>query len=400
MFATFAGGLVGRGLVIGDLRVQQIDSRRGRSFTIVWPGGMVHEEADRFLRVHEGSGTQRTYAYLLVDHLRWLERECLAAESVTLVDLQRYMGLAGARVAMPLGVPWRAGKRPYGQDTLWVAASCLKGFYLHQAALGINRELGCQLALTRLPSRADREWALLGHLRRDLPANPLAPPRARRRHPKMLPEGARDGVLRAVCSARDRMVVTWLADGGFRIGELCGLYLADLHLAGNAPCGECRSAHVHVCHRDGNANQARAKTKYPWSLQGGVVHGGLVKRASPAMVHSYFEYMTTEYPPGAGHGMLLVQLHGPGRGRPWAADAARGMLRRAGLRAGLGRIHPHEFRHSFASAVLDASGGNLLITRDAGGWASAAVVDEVYGHADIHDPVLDAALRQVWGEQR
>lgn len=76
------------------------------------------------------------YAYLLVDHLRWLERECLPPESVTLRDLQRYMGIVGARVAMPLGEPWRVGKRPYGQDTLSAAASCLKGFYLHLAALG------------------------------------------------------------------------------------------------------------------------------------------------------------------------------------------------------------------------------------------------------------------------
>jgi hypothetical protein len=57
-----------------------------------------------------------------------------------------------------------------------------------------------------------------------------------------------------------------------------------------------------------------------------------------------------------------------------------------------------ERRHTFTSAVLDASGGNLLIARDAGGWASAAMVDEVYGHADVHDPKFDAALRTVWGE--
>jgi integrase len=112
------------------------------------------------------------------------------------------------------------------------------------------------------------------------------------------------------------------------------------------------------------------------------------------------EYMTTGYPRQAGHGMLLVQLHGPGHGQPWAPAAARGMLRRAGHRAGLGAVRPHAFRHSFASAVLDASGGNLLVARDAGGWASVTVVDEVYGHADVHDPVFDAALRQVWGEQR
>jgi hypothetical protein len=72
-----SGGFIGHRLVIGDLRVQQVDGRRGRSFTIVWPEGRVHEQADRFLRAFEGSGTQRTYAYLLVDHPRWLERECL-----------------------------------------------------------------------------------------------------------------------------------------------------------------------------------------------------------------------------------------------------------------------------------------------------------------------------------
>ena len=35
-----------------------------------------------------------------------------------------------------------------------------------------------------------------------------------------------------------------------------------------------------------------------------------------------------------------------------------------------------------------------------GGWASAAMVDEVYGHVDVHDPAFDAALRTVWGEGR
>ena len=43
---------------------------------------------------------------------------------------------------MPLGEPWRDGKRPYGRAALSTAAACLKGFYLHQASLGINTELG------------------------------------------------------------------------------------------------------------------------------------------------------------------------------------------------------------------------------------------------------------------
>jgi hypothetical protein len=89
-----------------------------------------------------------------------------------------------------------------GRTTLSAVASCLKGFYLHLAALGINRELGGQLSRTRLPARADRDRALLGQPRRELPANPLAPPRVRRRHPKMLPDQRRHRPHRHPAAAR------------------------------------------------------------------------------------------------------------------------------------------------------------------------------------------------------
>ena len=389
-----------RQVVIGQLRVQKLTRRDGRrSWTVVWPEGTVHAEADRFLRQHEGSGTQRTYSYLLVDHLRWLDRECLGLDVVKLRDLERYMGIVGAEVLVPLGEPWRVGKRPYGKAALSTAAACLKGFYLHQAGLGVNDDLGGRLSRTRLPSRVDRRRSFRGHVKTEMPANPLAPLGSRRRHPKMLPDGAREKLLAEVNSARDALTVTWLADGGLRIGELCGLHLVDLHLRDGAACGQCRSPHVHVCHRPGNPNGAEAKTKHPWRVEDGTVTGGLIKRVSPAMVHAYFDYMTTEYPRSqAGHGMLLVQLHGGNHGQPWATVGARRMLGRAGERAGLGRVKPHAFRHSFTSAVLDASGGDLLIARDAGGWASTAVVDEIYAHVDVHDAAFDAALRKTWGE--
>jgi Phage integrase family len=175
----------------------------------------------------------------------------------------------------------------------------------------------------------------------------------------------------------------------------------DLHLREGAACGQCRAPHLHVCHRPGNPNRAEAKTKLPWRVDDGAVVGGLIKRVSPAMVHTYFDYITTEYRcAAADHGMLLVQLQGNRAGQPWAPVAARRMLARAGKRAGLGVVKPHAFRHSFASAVLEASGGDLLIARDAGGWASARMVEEVYGHVDVHDAAFAAALRTVWGEGR
>jgi hypothetical protein len=135
---------------------------------------------------------------VLVDHLRWLERECLALGMVRLRDLERYMGILGAEARMPLGEPWRVGKRPYGRAALSITASCLKGFYLHQGALGVNPELGKSLNQTRLPSRLDRRRTFLGHTTTSLPANPLAPQGPRRRHPKTLPDEARGKLLESV----------------------------------------------------------------------------------------------------------------------------------------------------------------------------------------------------------
>ncbi len=80
---------------------------------------------------------------------------------VTLRDLQRYIGIIGAEVRMPLGEPWRAGKRPYGPAALSAAAACLKGFYLYHAgstgslAGGWIRR-GCR----RGPTTAGRCWVM------------------------------------------------------------------------------------------------------------------------------------------------------------------------------------------------------------------------------------------------
>ena len=41
-----------------------------------------------------------------------------------------------------------------------------------------------------------------------------------------------------------------------------------------------------------------------FSVEGGVVCGGLIKRVSPAVIHTYFEYMSTEYPKTGGHKIL------------------------------------------------------------------------------------------------
>ncbi len=107
------------------------------------------------------------------------------------------------------------GQGPYSQSSLDSAAACLKRFYQFQGTQGASQELAGEVDRKRLPSRADRRRMFLGHVARELPANPLRPaPAVRRRHPKMLADGARETLIGDLRSARDKMIVTWLGDGG------------------------------------------------------------------------------------------------------------------------------------------------------------------------------------------
>lgn len=74
---------------MGQLRVQAVrHGGGGRSYTIFDSMSGVHAAAERYLSAYAGRGTDRTYAYLLLDHLRWLEYEGLSPKTVGFRDLE------------------------------------------------------------------------------------------------------------------------------------------------------------------------------------------------------------------------------------------------------------------------------------------------------------------------
>jgi integrase len=321
-------------------------------------------------------------------------------DSVTVGDLRRYMALCGTGHSGPLGVTWR--DRPLSDAARGVRAACLKGYYLDLTTReDVNGALRAVLSERRVVSGRDRDRSTLGHLTISVASNPLASGGSARRHPRMLADGTGAAMLGAVRTARDRMIVTWLADSGMRIGELCGLAFCDLHLRRDHPCGEREGPHVHVVKRV-NPNYAAAKTGAPAKVVEGVVTGGTIRRASPAMVDSYHEYLAEDYyrvRALAQTDLVLVHVGGPTAGRPLGTHGARQMIERAGRRAGLGLVKPHAFRHTWATALTEATGGNTKAVADEGGWSSSRTVEETYAHL-AGDAVLEAALSKVWGESR
>lgn len=382
-------------LTLGDYRVQQVVTAHQVWYALLAPDGTPHRTATEFLRRYS-PGTSRTYAYLLVDHLRWLEQEGIGVRHVRVNHLRRYLGALGAEHNGPTGTPWRESA-PYSRSSLQTMAACLRQYYLYVASTGLNAPVGNDLSLTRLPTRQDRRKILLGHQLTTMASNPLtAAQGGGRRHPRLPPEGAREALLAASDLSRDQLVVTWLADGAFRVGELCSLHLQDLHMSRDLKCPDSRYPHVHICHRENNSNGARVKTKHPWEVRDGIVIGGGVRRASPAMINAYFKYITTDYPENCQHDFLVVQIHGNNSGQPMSPAGIRRRLSVLSTRANIPRVNPHSFRHAFATAVLEASRGDSTIARTAGGWSSARTVDEVYGHPDIDDHAFGVALERVW----
>jgi integrase len=383
-----------------DIRVQLVNHRDGqRSYLVLdVASGSVHNRADKFLSSF-CEGTQRTYAYHLVDHLRWLAVNGYRENSITIQDLLRYLALCGSQHYGPLGIPWRAS--PLGESAQAVRATCLKGYYLDLTTReNVNDKLRAALSTRRLPNDRARDWSMLGHLATSIASNPLSHGVPPRKHPRMLPDGTCAAMLGAVRTARDRMIVTWLSDSGMRIGELCGLWFCDLHLRKDHPCGERKGPHAHVVKRL-NPNRASAKRGLPATVVDGIVSGGTVRRASPAMVASYHEYLAEDYHRVralAQTDLVLVQLVGERTGDALSTHGARQMIERAGRRAGLGLIKPHAFRHTWATALTEATGGNTKAVADEGGWMSARTVETTYAHL-AGDPALEAALNEIWGEQ-
>jgi site-specific recombinase XerD len=180
-------------------------------------------------------------------------------------------------------------------------------------------------------------------------------------------------LLRACCSARDRLIVLLMARAGLRRGEVLGLRRSDVHLLADSSalgCGIAR-AHLHVIRRPDNPNGAVAKSR----RQRAVPLDFVTVQAFDA-----YEFERMRVPAAASGDFVLVNLFRSPVGAPMRLDAVNDLVAAAARRAGIAAVHPHQMRHAFASNVLDA-GGTLDEVQDLLGHASISST-QVYAHPD------------------
>ncbi len=369
-------------------RVQKVVHRDGRrSHWIFSAEGELHRGAVEVLKRFSES-TQQTYAYGLADHLNWLHAKRLSISSVTKDDLLRYMNALTGQGNGVFGVAWR-DRPPIGASAGSNAAAIVRAFYLESSE---TSEAVLQW-LSGTPIRMVRSG-------RAVTSNPLAP-RQQQSRPRFLPDEVVASLLEpaVLTSARDAMIVRWLADTGIRVGGLCGLRFSDLHLVSEHPCGQRKAPHVHIIGRNDNPNHARAKA-YRWggvSSDGHIVDG-VIRTVSEAMIIAFYSYLLDEYHSVqhlADHEMVLVHVKGRSAGTALSTNGVRKMLRSACRRAGLNSyMTPHAFRHYAAARLMVASDFNAELVAQEFGWASAQQVTGLYGRSANRESIK--FLEQAW----
>lgn len=144
---------------------------------------------------------------------------------------------------------------------------------------------------------------------------------------------------------RDLAIITVLLDTGLRASEVCHLRKDELDL-------ECRTL---TCRRKGGEWASSVFSVYTQSC----IERWLGIRDAIAR-----DKVLT----------LFVGIGGNTPGRPLTRDGLRTVMQQLGVKAGIGKLSPHDFRRTFATLALRA-GGPMRIVQVQGNWEDAKMLE-------------------------
>ena len=320
------------------------------------------------------SNTVNTYARRLLDFWQWLEYKSIDWQEVGLNELADFVNwyLLGGEVEV-ISDDLREIVSKRSPRTVNLAITAIQEFYeFHTVEGRVNEEHFTKLT---------HGWGKRGgFLRGIVKSSPTKRKRIKVKEPKIFPGCLTDEQvtqLAAACySYRDRLIVMLLRETGVRRGELLGLHLVDVQNFDSR-------GRIRIVRRDNNPNGAIAK---------GTEREIPVLHNREAVKETFHAYLLEEYPSEAekwGQGMFFVNLEGKYIGKPMSSARLNSLFYQLEERTGI-KAHPHLFRHTFATRMLQVGYLDQYVQQLLG-HKSIATTKDIYSHV-LDEMSLDAYL--------
>ena len=341
------------------------------SWTVLHDGVPI-EPVEKYLAylaaLERSPNTVRAYALSLRLWFVFLEAAGVDWASVGVEDLARFVAWLRAPAENVIVLDTGTARRSPATVNRHLAG--VFGFYDHHARGGVA--VATELIAWRRVGRGSYK-PLLHHVTKGHPVRtrPLKL-QAVRRAPRTLEATEVVAVLAACERARDRFLLSLLAETGMRVGQALGLRHADF---------VSRAKEVRIVPRGDNANGARAKLRSP-----------AVVPVSAPLVRLYSDYMHAEYG-DVDSDYVFVNLWAGRVGQPMTYAAVHKLVGRLQARSGVD-FTLHMLRHTRATELI-RSGMAIEVVARLLTHSSSTTTSQTYVHLDAGD-VRDALRRAGW----
>ncbi|WP_144796576.1 tyrosine-type recombinase/integrase [Microbacterium paludicola] len=349
-----------------------------RTYTVVDDLGLPIPEVDVFLNtfLHASASslnTIRSYSSHIALFFRWLDIRSAHWENI---DFDAFCMFAGDLRDGTLPSLRRAGVyRPQKERTRTTCETILAGVHSFLEYWQLENRGPADLRLYRpSSSRKGKKYGFLAHIEQTLTNQH----RLKMRGPKSAPFKIIDfdedfaKLLSEAHTARDKLLLSALYDGGLRVSQAVGLHHEDILIA---------EKQIRVRRRVDNANGALSKQR-----------SDFVVDILPRFFRFYAASLVDEQlAMGIDSDYVFVNLRHADRGRPMSAGNARSVIKSIGGRAGVPLI-PHMLRHTHGTALAKA------------GWSAPQIAkrlgQSVAGSADPYIHLADDDITTLYAASR
>ncbi|MBW4460124.1 MAG: site-specific integrase [Nodosilinea sp. WJT8-NPBG4] len=323
----------------------------------------VQEFLDYLRNIDRSPNTVRAYAYHLKLYWDYLESKHLEWTGVGLPELAEFMmWLRSPNPGSVVSMMEQEAARSESSINVILSSVCML-YDFHEKCGNVPH-----IPLYRTQVMAGRRYkGFLHHITKGKPVKTrLLKLKVPKKHPKALSTEQVESIVGACTRIRDQFLICLLHESGMRIGQVLGLRHEDIASMDNL---------IKVVPRDDNANNARAKSRDPYSLH--------VSQELMALYTEYLEKEFMEILDGNFSDYVFVNLWDGAIGEAMTYNNVMDLFRRLKRKTGIA-IHPHMLRHTHATELV-RDGMQMAYVQKRLGHQSIQTTIDTYVHLQDGD---------------